>query len=115
VVDIIDVKTALGCGELTTKINRFGSILLEDLKSGEAIIIGKLPDNYSFHPMATWHPTTIHDYDNSDGSVKSREGYVCSNCGRTAYERYDWCNCGADMRRKPIKLNKGIYKMLEDF
>lgn len=39
-IDVIAVKNAVANGWLATELNPNGSILLKDLRSGEAVIIG---------------------------------------------------------------------------
>ena len=107
-VDIVMVKAQADAGKLSTKLDIFDNILLEDTLAGEAVKIGKLPDGYSFHPKGHWSPCYIHIYNGVNNYMEGNEGYVCSNCGRSEWQKYDWCTCGADMResKKPSKALK---------
>lgn len=84
-VDIVLVKQQVDSGKLSTKIDMFNNILLEDTLAGEAVKIGKLPEGYSFRAKSSW---------NYDGT--------CRNCGKHILSNYTaYCPaCGADMRTR---------------
>ena len=104
-LDIVDIKQKLASGRFAVKINSFGSILLEDTQTCEAIQLMQLPEGYSFHEKGTWEPCFIYTYNEVDNYMKGHEGWACSICGERSDERHDWCTCGADMResKKPSK------------
>lgn len=41
-VDIVDVKADIRDGQLEIDVNKYGEILLRDIKSGEAVKLGEL-------------------------------------------------------------------------
>ena len=98
-IDIVLVKDQVASGKLCTKIDMFDNILLEDTIAGEAVKIGKLPGGYSFHEKGTWEPIFIYSSRGMDNPMEGQEGWVCSECGWTTTEKYDWCTCGTDMRK----------------
>lgn len=105
-VDIVSVKALVNSGRLTTKLDPFGTIFLEDTVSGESVKIGKLPETYKFQakePISErwrgkWLPCHIYTSSNINNPLRGKDGWECSKCGRTTFERQDWCGCGADMR-----------------
>lgn len=97
-LDIIDIKQKIDSGRFAVKINSFGSILLEDTQTCEAIQLMQLPEGYSFHDKGEWKPCYIYTHMEMDNYMKGHEGWECSVCGEHVDERYDWCTCGADMR-----------------
>ena len=98
-VDIMDIKQKIASGRFAVKINTFGSILLEDTITCEAIQLMQLPEGYSFHETGTWEPEFIFTSHDINHPMEGHDGWVCSVCGSTVEEKYDWCHCGADMRK----------------
>jgi hypothetical protein len=96
--DIVAIKTGLDSGRYATKINSFGSILLEDIQTCEAIKLMQLPEGYSFHEKGKWQPIWEYTSRSIHHPMEGREAYACSVCGWTTDEKHDWCTCGADMR-----------------
>lgn len=105
-VDIVSVKSHVDAGRLKTKLDAFGNIYLEDTLAGESVKIGKLPEGYVFEPekqvnsrwKGQWLPCHIFTSNNINNPMHGAEGWECSRCGHTTFERRDWCACGADMR-----------------
>ena len=104
-IDIIDIKQKLTNGRFAVKINTFGSILLEDTLTCEAIQLMRLPDGYSFHEKGEWVPTVIYPYSDLDRCTECINSWECSVCGDTAVDRHDWCTCGADMRESNKRVD----------
>ena len=112
-VDIVSVKSQVNSGRLKTKLDAFGNIYLEDTLSCEAVKIGKLPTGHTFREephvserwKGEWLPCFIYTSNSIDNPMQGEDGWACSKCGWTTFERYDWCTCGADMRasKKPSK------------
>lgn len=112
-VDIVSVKSQVDGGRLKTKLDAFGNIYLEDTLAGEAVKIGKLPEGYTFRAdpqpsdswKGKWLPCHIYTSNDINNPMQGKEGWACSECGWTTFERQDWCTCGADMRasKKPSK------------
>lgn len=99
VVDIVVVRQNIESGRLATKINMFGSVLLEDTMTCEAVKIMQLPDNFSFHKKGKWVPVDIYTCSDIDRCTETTHGYECSECGCSSLEKTSWCpDCGADMR-----------------
>ena len=111
-VDIMDVRVKLASGRFATKVNMFGTVLLEDTQTCEAIKLMQLPEGYSFHEKGEWEPILIHTYNGIDNYMEAKEGYACYKCGHTAYEKHDWCVCGADMRESK-KLSRDFKEFVE--
>lgn len=97
-IDLIDIKQKLASGQLTAKINMFGSVLLENTTTCEAIQLMILPENYSSRPKGSWRPQFVYTYSDIDHLMEGHEGWACSECGWTTNEKHDYCVCGADMR-----------------
>ncbi len=98
-IDIVDIKQKIDSGRFAIKINTFGSVLLEDTLTCEAIQLMQLPEGYSFHERGEWLPTVMYPNSNLDSRTKSVDGWECSVCGNTTSDKTDWCTCGADMRK----------------
>ncbi len=96
--DIVAIKAGLDSGRYAAKINSFGSILLEDTQTCEAIKLMQLPEGYSFHEKGKWEPIWEYTSRSIDHPMEGREAYACSVCGWTTGEKHDWCTCGANMR-----------------
>jgi hypothetical protein len=96
--DVVAIKAAIESGRLAAKINTFGSVLLEDTQTCEAIKLMQLPEGYSFHEKGKWQPVWEYTSRSIDHPMEGHEAWSCSVCGWTADERHDWCTCGADMR-----------------
>jgi hypothetical protein len=97
-IDIVDIKQKLLSGSLAVKINMFGSILLEDTRTCEAIQLMQLPEGYSFHDKGTWKHEFVHTSCSIDHPLQGEYRWVCSECGWDTEDKHDWCVCGADMR-----------------
>lgn len=105
-VDIVLVKQQVDSGRLKTKLDAFGNIYLEDTLSGEAVKIGALIEGYAFQPTpsvkehwkAQWKPCFIYKSNSIDNPLAGDYGWECSKCGKTAFEKTDWCTCGCNMR-----------------
>jgi hypothetical protein len=98
-IDIMDIKQKLESGKFAVKINMFGSVLLEDTQTCEAIQLMQLPEGYSFHHKGKWRSTSIYMNSAVEHCTECNDGWECSECGYTTAERSDWCpDCGADMR-----------------
>ena len=97
-IDLIDIKQKIASGRFAAKINSFGSILLEDTMTCEAVKLMQLPEGYSFHEKGEWEPCWVYTSSSVHKPMDGMYGYSCSICGETATERTDWCTCGADMR-----------------
>ena len=121
-VDIVLVKAQVDNGKLKTKLDPFGNIYLEDTLAGEAVKIGKIPDNSAFIPTThrnTWKAEWLPDYetfvyDSGYESEPIQTGWRCSRCGKDSFEKTDWCICGADMResKKPSKQLQELLDVL---
>ena len=113
-IDIVLVKQQVASGRLNTKLDAFGHIYLEDAITGEAVKIGSLPDNYSFHPTGKWEPQFIYTYNQVDNYMQGHNGWACSECGWVTDDKHDWCTCGADMREssKAHSLKKEMVEEL---
>jgi hypothetical protein len=113
-LDILNIKLMLDSGRFRAKINEFGSVLLEDTISCEAIQIMQLPEEYSFHAKGKWLPSYVYTSHCIDSPMKGEDGWCCSECGYVAFDRSDWCpDCGADMRDyKNKKLSKELEELL---
>ena len=109
-VDLMDIKRLLASGDLATKINMFGSVLLENTKTSEAVQLMMLPENYSYRPKASWEPQFVYTSSNADHLMEGYDGYACSECGWTTDEKHDYCVCGADMRE-----SNRAHKIIERF
>ena len=46
-----------------------------------------------------WKPRFIYTGKRFDSCTQGVEGWECSNCGYTTLEKFDFCTCGADMRK----------------
>ena len=46
-----------------------------------------------------WKPRFIYTGRRFDNCTQGVEGWECSNCGYTTLEKFDFCTCGADMRK----------------
>ena len=46
-----------------------------------------------------WKPRFIYTGRRFDSCTQGVEGWECSNCGYTTLEKFDFCTCGADMRK----------------
>ena len=115
-VDIVLVKDQVANGKLAIKLDMFNNILLEDCIAGEAVTIGKLSECCSFHPKGKWTREYIVTSHNIHQPMRGEERWVCSECGWSADEAYDWCTCGADMRdenKRRIKLRAEREALLE--
>lgn len=97
-LDIVAIKEKVSAGTFAVKVNPFGSVLLEDTRTGEAVKLMQLPDGYSFHEKGVWEPCFIYTYNEVDNYMRGHDGWSCSVCGERSDERHDWCTCGADMR-----------------
>jgi hypothetical protein len=97
-LDIMTVKAKLDSGRFATKMNSFGSILLEDTQTCEAIKLMQLPEGYSFHEKGKWVPVWEYTSRSIDHPMEGHDAWSCSECGWVTDERHDWCICGADMR-----------------
>ncbi len=111
-IDLIDIKQKLASGQLAAKINMFGSVLLENTATCEAIQLMQLPDGYSFHTKGQWKPEFVYTSHSIDHPMRGEERWVCSECGWDTDERHDWCVCGADMREGK-KPNKELEELLD--
>ena len=114
-IDLIDIKQKLLSGQLAVKINMFGSVLLENTTTCEAIQLMMLPENYSFRPKGKWEPQAIYTHNQVDNYMQCHDGWACSECGWTADERHDYCVCGADMREsnKAHKLSERFKELVD--
>ena len=112
--DIVAIKTGLDSGRYAAKINLFGSVLLEDTQTCEAVKLMQLPEGYSFHEKGKWEPIWEYTSRSIDHPMEGREAWSCSECGWTTDERHDWCTCGADMRasKKPNAELQGLLEVL---
>lgn len=108
----MDVKSGIASGRLATKISSLGSIILEDTRSCEAIKLMQMPDTFSFHEKGEWKPTGIYTSRSINHPMQCEEGWSCSVCGWTTFDKYDWCTCGADMRESN-KYNRRLEELLE--
>lgn len=115
-LDIMDIKQKLDSGRFAAKINSFGSILLEDTQTCEAVQLMKLPEGYSFHEKGEWRPCWVYTSRSIEHPMDGLDGYSCSVCGETTTERTDWCTCGADMResnRRSAMAREKVEALLE--
>ena len=105
-IDIMNIKKEIERGRLAAKINMFGSILLEDTMTCEAVKLMQMPEGWSFHTKGEWQPTTVYTSNNLDNCTQGVDGWECSECGYSTLERTSWCaDCGADMRES---IKRGI-------
>ena len=111
-IDIMDIRELLKSGRYATKVNSFNTLLLEDTLTCESIKLMQMPEGYSFHEKGTWEPLLIHTYNGVDTIMEAKDGFTCSNCGTTVYEKHDWCTCGADMR-EGNKLSKQFKEFVD--
>ena len=114
-IDLIDIKQRLASGQLAAKINMFGSVLLEDSLTGEAIQLMMLPENYSFRPKGSWKPEFIYTSRSVDHPMAGHDGWACSECGWTTDEKHDYCVCGSDMREsnKAHKVSERFKELVD--
>lgn len=105
-VDIMDIKPHLTSGRFAAKINTLNSVLLEDTQTCEAIKVMQLPDTFSFHEEGKWLPTYRYTSCSMDYPMEGHEAWECSVCGWVTDEKYDWCTCGADMRKYKVPSKK---------
>ena len=114
-VDLIDIKQKITSGQLIAKVNMFGSVLLENPTTCEAIQLMMLPENYSFRPKGSWEPTFVYTSRSVDHPMAGHEGWSCSECGWTTDEKYDYCVCGADMKEsnKASEANKEFKEFVD--
>lgn len=47
---------------------------------------------------------------------KSKEVYLCTNCGISKYNRFDWCDlgCGSDYNEM-VRIDEHILNQIADF
>lgn len=50
-----------------------------------------------------WKPCFIYTGRRFDSCTQGVEGWECSNCGYTTLQKFDFCICGADMRKENQK------------
>lgn len=98
-IDIMDIKANIKSGRFAIKVDSLRNILLEDTQTCEAIQVMRLPETFSHHDKGEWLPRFIYTSNGIDQPMSGKEGWECSVCGWTTDEKYDWCTCGADMRK----------------
>ena len=54
---------------------------------------------YVVRKKGEWKPCFIYTSSSLDSCTQGVEGWECSNCGYTTLEKFDFCTCGADMRK----------------
>lgn len=111
-IDIMDIRQKLHSGRFAAKINSFNTLLLEDTLTCETIKLMQLPEGYSFHEKGVWKPILIYNSRGIDNPMECRDGWVCSKCGWTTTDKYDWCTCGADMRESR-KISKEFKEFVD--
>lgn len=112
-LDPIAIKASIDGGRLDTKIDGLGGIYIEDRIAGEAVKIGQLPSEYSFHSKGHWKPEFVYTSHSIEHPMQGEERWVCSECGWDTDEKHDWCVCGADMRESN-KVSSMTKKAVEE-
>lgn len=114
-IDLLDIKQKLKSGVFAAKVNMFGSVLLENTMTSEAIQLMMLPENYSFRPKGSWKPQFVYTSSDIDHLMEGYDGYACSECGWTTDEKHDYCVCGADMREsnRAHKVSKQFKELVD--
>ncbi len=112
-IDIMDIKANFKSGRFAVKVDSLRNVLLEDTQTCEAIKIMRLPETFSHHDTGEWLTDFIYSSRSVDNPMAGKEGWRCSKCGWTTDEKYDWCTCGADMR-KFKSARKELEKLLEE-
>lgn len=114
-IDLLDIKQKLKSGVFATKVNMFGSVLLENTTTSEAIQLMMLPENYSFRPKGSWKPQFVYTSSDIDRLMEGYDGYACSECGWTTDGKHDYCVCGADMREsnRANKVSEQFKKLVD--
>ena len=119
-VDIVLVKANINSGRLKTNVDKFGNIYLEDTLTGEAVKIGTIPEGSYFTTIENadrWKAEWLPDYeafitDLGNESKPIQTGWKCSRCGRSTFEKTDWCTCGANMKGYR-KISKEFEELLD--